>query len=95
MNRWKPKRGPVLTVGRAAHAVTGAILVGLGGAIDGYSGLPVGMVLAVALGLAWELSTPGLARRFGWSHHEGDVEDLAAYMLGAALAGIGWQVWVF
>jgi len=53
------------------------------------------MVMTVLLGFAWELSTPGLARRFGWDHHEGDVVDLAAYMLGAAVAGIGWQVWVY
>ena len=92
---WKPKRGPVLTRGRVAHLVAGALLVSLGGALDGYSGLPIGMVMAVLLGFAWELSTPGLARRFGWDHHEGDVVDLAAYMLGAAVAGIGWQVWVY
>lgn len=88
MRLWRPKRGPVLTWGRAAHLSIGILVPSVARAIGGYEALGWACAGTLVAAVAWEAITPALAGPMGWVHRWGDVVDLAAFALGVGLAGV-------
>ena len=84
---FRPKRGPIWTMGRAFHATIGAG-AGLGAwALWGYEGLGWS-ALVLPLGFCWELATVRLAGPLGWTHRYGDVIDTASFACGWVLVAL-------
>jgi len=81
MRFFRPKRGPILTMGRAFHATIGAAAALGGWAIWGYEGLGWSFAV-VLLGFGWELATVRLGAALRWTHRYGDVIDTAAFAVG-------------
>lgn len=88
MTIWHPKKNHVLTRGRAAHAAFGAALPVAGHWIGGYDGGSWGLVAALFLGIAWEVSSPILGRILRWEHPYADRVDLLAFVAGAMAGAI-------
>lgn len=87
MRYWRPKRGPVLTWGRAAHLVIGAAVPIIAWMRGGYEALGWACVGAILFACGWEVCTPALSGPFGWVHRWGDVVDLIAFAAGVCVAG--------
>jgi hypothetical protein len=88
---WLSKSGPVLRWSRAVHVAIGFLAPAWGHHAHGNAGLGFGMLAVAAAGGLWELSTPIRERiRPGWGgyHPYADARDLAAFLVGAALAAL-------
>lgn len=89
MHIYRPKKGPVFTLGRLQHFLIGAsvpLVVGVAARAFGgtlYEGATIGAILVSVMGGAWEMATARIASARGWKHPWGDVVDFLAFQVGA------------
>ncbi len=88
MRLWRPKRGPVLTWGRATHLLVGTAVPTLAWLAGGYEALGWACAGTLLAACVWEIATPITGRWFSWVHRWGDVVDLLAFALGVCAAGL-------
>lgn len=89
MKIFKPKAGPVWRWSRFVHLLLAATVTAYGGHLWGYQGavwMGVGMIV---IGLGWEITNKlsGVG-----PHPYADALDFWAFVLGAALSGVGWTI---
>lgn len=91
MTFMRMKKCPVLTRGRGQHAAFGIFVTALPGVIfRSPTAAGLGLLFAWVFAMAWEFSTPWLAKKFfvTWAHPFGDAIDLIAYIVGGTVAFI-------
>lgn len=83
MSFWKPKPGPLVTIGRLSHFVIACVVPISACGAWGYEGLGLGLAIVLTVAVWWELGS----RWMGWPHPWGDVIDLLAFVAGALAGG--------
>ena len=87
---WRAKKCPVWSAGRWIHGWIGFTLPAAAWYVWGNPGLGWAAVVVLVGACAWEVSTPLLARRFGWTWPFGDTVDLAAFAAGVVVAAVAF-----